>query len=431
MKVVECLKKMNKSYPANSNRLLELKQYYTSMYRYYMIKLFDNNFINDPTILDEKQLYSNIVDMGIKGMVNTLGTIELTAERVEYAYYKNNDAVVDDFLECLYYALKYREASNNLDLLHETFPKNISLNMILRGSKIVSKTGLKLNKATLCTMVGSGYTLDCINIKGDLWNIAMELLDIPEDEWSSDGILDSDLTHEQEVQCIDILLNGRVSIKGKYSDKLIEWLHDHKWSSDNLMTLSKVGMLDYIYFNSSDSVLNALYKVINSVDPDSIAAIVEDTIYIKKKMEYYVIPTSSFVVKSGYPEEVYTVGPLILGYMGEGYTREYLDEEDIRYMGIPVSTYTDEGELIYLYDREQVFMDCPTWFKENGDIYFEKVEWSNPFKADSLPHKLFEICKEGQDGKLGILEMGNYTYKDIVSAKKKVMNALLKLARSS
>ena len=428
MKVADCLKRMNKSCPINSSRLLELKQYYISMYRYYMIKLYDNNFINDPTMLDKKQLYSNIVDMGIKGMVDSSGTIILTSERVEYAYYKNNDTVAEDFLECLYYTLKYREASHNLDLLYETSSKSISLNMILRGSKIVSRSGLKLNKSNLCAVIGSGYTLDSISIKDDLWNIAMKELGIPEDEWLSDGLLDSDLTHEQEVQCIDILLNGKTALKGKYSDKLVSWLHDHKWSSDNLMTLSKVGMLDYIYFNMSEVVLSAIYKVLNSVNPDDIVAIVEDTVYLKKKMEHYVIPISSFAIKSGYPEEIYTVGPLIYGYVGEGYTKEYLCEEDIRFMGIPVSTYTDEGELIYLYDREQVSINCPTWFKENGDIYFEKVSWSNPFKSGSLPYKLFEICKEGQNGALGVLEMGNYTYKDIQTAKNKVMNALLKLA---
>lgn len=427
MKVVEYLKKVNKPIPANSNRILELKQYYISMYRYYMIKLFDNNYISDPTVLDEKQLFSNIVDMNIKGMVDSSGTIVLTSERVEYAYYKNSDVATDTFLECLYYALKYREASNSLDLMYETFPKNISLNLVLKGSKIISRTGLKLNKASLSLIVGSGYTLDTVDIKEDLWGIAMKELNIPESEWLSDGILDIDLTHEQEVQCLDILLNGKTHLNGKYADKLVNWLHNHKWSSDNIISLSKVGMLDYIYFNSSKEVLNALYRELDKLDLESIVAIVEDTIYIKKKMKSYVVPISSFVVKSGYPEEIYTIGPLIHGYIGEGYTREYLEEEDIRYMGIPVSTYNDEGELIYLYDREQVSLNCPTWFKDNGDIYFEKVDWVNPFKANSLPHKLFELCKEGQDGKLGVLEMGDYSYKDIEAAKKKVMNALIKL----
>lgn len=431
MKVVDCLKKMNKSYPANSNRLLELKQYYMSMYRYYMVKLFDGNYIDDPTVFNERQLYANIVDMNIKGVVDSSGSIELTSERVEYAYYKNNDTSVDSFLECLYYALKYREASVNLDLFHETFPKNVSLNMKFEGAKVVSRTGLQLNKATLCTMLSSGYTLDCKDIKEDLWEIAMKELGVPECDWYLDGLFDSDLTHEQEVQCINIILNGRTIIKGKYSNVLSKWLHEHKWSAENNMTLSKVGLIDYIYFTLSDLVFNAFSKIINSVDEDTVMAIVGDTVYFKKKIEHYVIPISSFAVSSGYPEEIYTSGPMVFGYMGEGYSREYLDEEEIRYMGIPVSTYTDSGELVYLYDREQVSIDCPTWFKDNeANLDFEVVDWLNPFKdPESLPYKIFDICKEGLGGKLGILDVQDYTHKEIETAKKKVMKALLKIIK--
>lgn len=430
MKVVDCLKKMNKAYPANLNRMLELKQYYISMYRYFMVRLFDGNFIDDPTILNEKQIYANIVELGIKGMVNSSGSIELTSECVEYAYYKNKDDLARTFLGNLYYALKYRESSVNLDLFHETFTKSVSLNMRLVGAKVVSRSGLKLDKSTLCTMVSSGYTLECVEIKEDLWNIAMKELGIPEEEWCSDGLFDKDLSHEEEVSCINILLNGRTLLNGKYADILSKWLLEHKWSSENAMTLSKVGLVDYIYSNSSDSVLSALSRVINSYNEEDVMAIVGDTVYIKKPIKDFTIPVSMFSVSSGYPEELYCAGSLIYGYSGEGYPVEYLQEEDIRFMGLPVVSCTDEDVLVYLYDREQVGVEYNTWFKENGvNLEYDLPNWVNPFSKDpeSLQYQLFEICRNGQNGVLGKIDASKFTYKEIEAAKKKVAKALVKI----
>ena len=42
-------------------RLLELKKYYLSMYRCYMIRLYDLGYIADPTRYNQKEIIQNLL----------------------------------------------------------------------------------------------------------------------------------------------------------------------------------------------------------------------------------------------------------------------------------------------------------------------------------------------------------------------------------
>ena len=77
MKVVEFINAANKKTSVKVDRLMDMKRFYLSMHRVHMVYLYDKGYINDPTKFDEKQIYSNIVDMRIKGMISMSGEIIL------------------------------------------------------------------------------------------------------------------------------------------------------------------------------------------------------------------------------------------------------------------------------------------------------------------------------------------------------------------
>lgn len=425
MKVVDFLKKVNAKKPLNSNRVLELKQYYLSMYRYNMVKLYDLGYIDDPTIFKETQIYKNIIDLKIQGMYDLSGKIQLSTEWVSYAYHKNNSTEQQEFLTALYYVLKYREYSSDLDMFYETFNKGISLQLYYQGSKVVTRSNVVPSRGSLMCMIQKGETLSELSIKGSIWILAMKELGIPEEDWYLDGLFDISLTHAEEVAFINILLNGKVLLKGKYSKLLEDWLYSHKWS-DSKMTNVRKGLVDYIYVFYSDEVYKAMFDVVNSVPENTLVAIYEDTIYVRKPIQRYYIPVGYFAIESGYEDTLLSDSNAIYGYTGEGYLSNYLDEEGIPYIGVPVKVVHPDMSESYIYDREQVSLKTDTWFKQSNVCFaFDRMQIENPFKEQtSLPHILFDIYVSAQNGNLGYIDISKYNIKEIEQAKVKVARKL-------
>lgn len=425
VKILDYLDKCNTKYSVNMSRMLELKQYYLSMYRFYMVKLYEKGYISDPTIFSKKEVLQNILDLHISGVFDITGSARLEEDWLSYVKYVNkNNKEVSEFIDLLYLAVKYRDYSLELDLFSEEFIKTISLKLTFVGSKIVPRNKMKLSKGSLQCIIPQGKKLSTVNIKSQLWDIAMVVLGIPKEHWYLDGLFDKRLTHEQEVECINILLDGQTSVEGKYSEKLKDWLFNHKWLKGG-MYKEKQGLISYIYLNMTDEVFSALQEELGKLDPEKVKAIIEDTIYFEDEVTEYKIPISYFTVAT-FEEDLLLEGNEMFGYTGEAYSKEYLEEEGIPFVGLPIRVVLDDQSKVYLYDREQVETESETWFSYNEvDFEFEDLEIENTFKEGTLPHELLDIYINAQKGELGTIS-AEYTLKEIETAKMKVAKMLLR-----
>lgn len=410
----------------SSTRVLELKQYYLSMYRFNMLRLYEAGYIDDPTLFNRKQIIKNIVDLKITGLFDVTGKIHLSSDWLRYAKDRNHGEDQKDFLSNLIEVMKYREYNNDLDIFYEAFNKTIHLQMYRVGINLQTRTTAPIHRGTLMTLVPSGKTIQEVNIREALWVEAMKVLEIPESDWFSDGLFDSNLSHEAEVQHINILLNGLVHLSGKYSKNLSDWLFAHKWSNSKINN-EKKGMIDYLYTSSSDGAFEALSDILEPLDESSVIGFIGDTVYIERDMENYKIPISYFAVCSCVEDILICSSNAIYGYTGEAYDRDYLDDEEIPYIGLPIKVVCDDLTEKYVYDREQVDTPVESWFKASEvDFEFEEGKRiNNPFRdEDSLQYELFEIYVRSQNGELCSIKADKYTYKEIEQAKKKVAKKL-------
>lgn len=428
MKVVDFVNKANEKKTVNPTRLCELKQYYVSMYRFYMLHLYDMGYISDPTLFNREEIIKNILDLEISGVYDVTGVIHLETSWVKYARLKNKREEASQFLDALYNVLKYKEYSHDLDIFYEEFNKNVSLRLKMVGSKIVPRSGVKLSRGSLQSLVSRDEKLYTISIKEVLWDKALEVLQIPEEDLLSDGLFDKDLSHEEEVDSALLLLEGVITPTGKYAKELEDWLFKHKWSAINPSNL-KQGLISYVYTNYMEDVFAALKGVLSSIDVENVVCVLEDKVFVRDKIKNYKIPVSYFSVACGYEDIVLQDNNALNGYTGEAYIKEYLDEEGITYIGLPITILNKDNDKIQLYDREQVSIETNTWFKsENLSFYFEPVDFGNPYKdEDLLTYQLFDIYLRAQEGEMGSIPLEKFSIAEIEKAKRKVTKMILKL----
>lgn len=436
MKVVEFINAANKKTSVKVDRLMDMKRFYLSMHRVHMVYLYDKGYINDPTKFDEKQIYSNIVDMRIKGMISMSGEIILTSNHIRYAAYKNrDDESVHEFLSILYNVMKYYELSREVDSIYEEFKfyedvkQKVGPNLILKSSRVISKSAYTVGRATMACLLKNGNTVSCEYINGFMWDIAMRELGIPEEDWHKDGLFDSSLSHDEEVECMSILLEGIVDLSGKYADVLTDWMFQHKWLEKG-MSIDKKGLFSYVYVAYTSEVLEGIEKALDELIDrgKSVIGIIENTIYYEDTIKEYNIPIGCFSVQAGYEDSVMYEGNCIIGYTGEAYPVDYVLEENVPFVGCPVELNTSCKNKGIYFDLEQVAVSSDTWFKsEKVEIDFEENsdnDDENPFKEGSLEHKIHSMYKNSFKGNLlGKLE-GSYSISDIESAIKKVMSKI-------
>lgn len=433
MNVSEAIKSVNQKRSSNINRMLEQKQYYMSMYRYYMTLLYDKGYISDPTVFNKEEILSNILDLEIKGMFDVQGVVQLSCEWVEYVSYvnkKNNEA--KEFLYLLGKILKYKEYSHDIDLFYEEYKKKVSLNLFLKGGRVCNKQGTPITRGSLQCLVNSEQCVKEISIKNAIWEISMKELGIPEKDWYSDGLFDKNLTHEEEVRCEGILLNGKVSSSGKYSDVLNDWLFKHKWSQSKI-SYNNTGLIEYLYYAKSEKVIEALNERLIVYNAEDVVALYEDTIYIKKDITNYKIPCSQFVVLVDGNDNLIQESTVLTGYTGEAYSADYLEEEGISYIGLPIKVLREDLESVYVYDREQVDTKSETWFKSmNMCLDFEYTDYINPFKQGTVHYLLFESYLNSLKGEMGSINLKetDLSIKEIRNAEKRVVKAILKAVNS-
>lgn len=408
MTLSNIVSEMNKNRPRiKSRRLVFLKGYYLSMYRVYMMRLFDDCYISDPTVFNEKEINKNIAEMSIADMFGYSGSLRLSYDQIRFAYLKAEGSK-KTFLENLMNTIKYREMCVYLDKVYEVFnfresrTSYIRLNLCYQGAKILAKSSVEFNEVTAECLSEFEDEIKTININEYIWCLAMNELGIPREDWQKDGLMDSKLSHKEEVECAEGILNGTFKVTGgKYSETLIEWLKVHPWGNNRVSVESK-GLYDYIFHFKMFEIEAAVDAITEAIikDKDSVLmGMYGSIIYYKQHRKSYDMPIGLFQVINDVNEEekVNHESTCVYGMTGEFYSIDRLEEDGITYAGCPVLLPVDK-EVIFAYDREQTDVQFETWYSfNNADFTFGEDESNrlpkSPFKKDSPSDALYNGYK--------------------------------------
>jgi hypothetical protein len=384
-------------------RLVWLRSHYYAMYRVYMMRLFDEFHISDPTVYSEGEIIKGIAEMGISRMFSNSGRVSLSYDQAKFAYYKATDEVEKSFLYSLMNMLLYRNYCNTIDKIYEDCgfrsaqKARIRLGMCIQHSKVTVKNGVEFNAATANCMTTFDYEVKSININEFIWGLAMAELGIPQEDWNKDSLFVDGLSHSQEVECAKGILNGDfVSKGGKYTSLLTSWLKSHPWG-DNRKTVDSKGLYDYIFAVKCEellSVFKSLFELLNKDKDSELLGVYESSIYYAEPREEFCMPMGTFQVLNGAgSDELLLSQSFALGGMtGEFYNVERLEEDGIGYVGCPM-WLSNSKENILVYDREQTDVVFDTWYQYNGAIFNfdESVSMpKNPFTYGSLPHTIYD-----------------------------------------
>lgn len=436
MKFIDFVNKFNEKKTIRTQRLMDMKKYYVSMYRVHMVRLYDKGYISDPTRMNTKEIYSNIEELGIRSMFTVTGVIELSSRMAMYSYYKNySNAEAREFLDILYNVLRYGEYIDDIDKLYDSCgfasctKMPLSLGLRLKGARVVSKTEYNISRAVIACFQDAIHTTDEYCFNDDLWTLAMQELGIPEDEWEKDGLFDKDLSHEQEIDFMELLLDGIVPASGKYKDTLEKWLYEHKWTNRGF-TVSSNGLFEYLFSAKSNEIFEISTTLLNSLSEEGkkVWGMSGSKFWVEREIETYNIPMSTVCVVCGDEDEVMFDGGALNGYTGEVYPIEYVQSEGIHCIGCPVELYISPKDKGLFYDLEEVDIQADSWFKlniQNLDFYGPNETIPRPkkalFKPGSLEEKLYLMYEDSLRGKL-VGELP--TLEGFEAAKKVVMKAI-------
>ena len=388
---------------------MEVKRYYLALYRCYAIKLYDLNYIDDPTRYDESKIVGSMMEMGIRDMISPTGKVELSSKHIRFAMLRNKDNEEKfEFLQILYNMCKYREYSKTIDNLYEEFKFSESVSsseiiktaMYLRGSKVIQRTGIPFDEAVARAISDFSTDTKSVSINDDLWVLAMKHLNIPEEDWYIDGLFDGKLSHADEVECMEGILNGNFKvIGGKYYSLLNDWLFGHKWSSEGKGKFDVLGLYDYLFSGYVNEILAILNKKLAEVESykgfKGIVGIDTDRIFYNVTREEYLMPVGVFAVVcgEGVSEDILPDYNVITGYTGELYSLERLVEDQIMYVGCPIYMYTSKSKEGIFYDLEQTDIVGESWFKaEEAVIDFGGIseDMYNSLSENTLSERLYK-----------------------------------------
>lgn len=408
MKLQDYISEMNKKSTVKTQRVMDLKRYYLSMYRVFMVKLYDSNFISDPTLFNEKEFFGNISSMKLSGMYDYTGNIRLTYKQSYFASKLVKDEEEKLFLYLLSNALKYRELSKDIDKLYDENQlndlqrHNVSFGLRSKGAMVVSKTSCGISESICNCFLNSDEYCEEINFNSKIWEYALDVLGIPECERKEDGLFVKGMSNKDEIEFCDLIFEGSTRLDGKYSSLLENWLIDHKWETRG-MTNNCKGLFEFVFSDRFHELMRFQVELLSN--RKDVICIYKNYMYIKKKVSEYYIPIGCFTVSSDEEDILLFEGNSLCGYTGEAYPLEYLDSNDITYIGCPIELYVNNKDKRLFYDLEQVDTKQETWFKcNNVDFVFceeeDLPEIKGNISKDSLEDKLANIYLNALRGNL-------------------------------
>lgn len=390
----------NRKTKTKVKHIMSLKKYYLSMYRCYLIQLYDRGYISDPTRFDELSIRKLLMELGVN-IVNNWGKIDLSSNNVLFFYYKNkNNEDVADFLLILYNVLKYREYSYKVDRIYEEYYLEdssvvVKTTMKIKCSMIVQQSGLTFDDCIASCIVPFENKVNKISINEDLWKLVMTELGIPKCDWYIDGIFDSSLSHEEEVMFLEHITNGEYKVSGGlYIDHLVKWLYNHKWNDGVRYKADLKGLFDYLFSTYPSEVSNLLCSKIEKLSEEKVIAIDKGSIYYISDRVDFDMPFGQFIIMcdTDCSETILSDINIVGGYTGEVYTENRLIEDGISYVGCPIYVDVSKSKKEIVYDLEQTDIKGDSWFasEENMDLSFEVVDLPNPFEEGSIESQIYQ-----------------------------------------
>ena len=417
------LKRFNKVNRLSSDVMFSVKKRYLSLYRAYMMCMYDEGFISDPTCFNEVEIRKNIQDMKITGMVQSSGVVCLSSKQVGFALCKNKsneDAVV--FLRLLEKVLYYRECNHDIDILYDTVfngPKesnkdgSYSVGMSLRASGpfIQPTKPYRVCEGVLACLYKDnvqGKRIRYLDFNDKIYDLALRELNIH--YTGSCGLFVKGLSREEEISHLDLILDGLVTLNGKKSKELESWLkaHARNVDVDEKYRNIKIGLYSYILQNYTSEVFSyqkeTLKNCIDKVGEDNILSMSTTKVYFCEPEERMEFPVSHFVVFAGEEDLISTDGRNVLeGYTGECYEVSYLEREDAIFTGCPIELYMgDEVKLVV--DLEQTEYYKPkgsmTWFtyREANLSYDHSLYLKGKYEEGSFEDELFRAYGDIEKG---------------------------------
>ena len=384
MRTVEYVGKLNKlSHVADIDKVCSLKGYYMSMYRFYMLKLYDIGYIEDPTVYDEITIRRNLADLNIVGIKSTIGSYILNSDRIRYTLYKNKGEEQQEFLLLLYNALLYREYCKSIDSLYDIYYKKDTFTLNVRAEKgmFVPKNDIVFTKANMRCLIEEEYTVGCNTIAYKQLEIMYESIGVPFEDYA----IDKDLTIEDTMELIPVIFGNHPpdALDGEYADVVKSWFKKYNRSIES-----------HFYSHNAPTIFDLLEEILNKMEYSSIIAIYKNKIFYKKEIEYMKYPIGFFSITGGYGGDIVSTNEDINGYVGECYTEDYLINEGYNYIGAPI--YVNNT---LVYDREQINMDSQSWFlAEDIDFEFEEPTILNISNEK-------DAIQSTKEGKLGIIKL--------------------------
>lgn len=366
MTITDYLSKANKIFDIDKDSIIYLKQYYLSMYRYYSLLMYDKSYISDPTRFDEKSIRQNLVELNIKGCTSRAGGLRLNSKQIKFCLCINKGKTQQEFLSLLYYVLLYREYSISLDKFYEYYGlKGIKLGLKLSRGYACIRNGVELNKATarLLTQNVKSTTVKKYSLSSFIRKMALNELGIEDKE----GQLDNRLSIEDEENLIEVLFGSMPPsyLNGPEAYKLYDWYNKNAGQFVNLIeTLIYKNYYDFI------EAMNNFCTEIES-SGEKIVLVEGISVYTEKTIHKENYPIGYFSIIDGQDDDVFDQ-IFKNGYTGEGYTKEYLEEEGYIYTGIPIKVIKGSKEML-VFDIEQTSVPYNTFFKSyNQDYVFEE-----------------------------------------------------------
>lgn len=435
MKISEYLNCFNKPISIPLSKIYSIKKYYLGMYRAYMVKLYDNGYIGDPTRFDIDEINKNFIDLNIRYMSDISGKIRLESHFIGFVKCRNKESDYDtiNFLSLLEKALYYKEGSENIDKLYESAVKNsvkLSMKLVKRGAFIDSSKnsgGVDLNNMGILDCISKfGYSVKSISILDEVFKLVLEELGIPVSESSKDGLFIEDLTHDEELLYSDIIFNESVLYNGLYKDAISSWMEKNKWVLSNKKNVEKNGLMWYVCYKRYDEISSLQLGMLNgfssTYEGTDLKMISMDSyhLYYIEPCDSMLIPISQFVVLADESESVLAEHP-IGGYTGEVYSVDYLVSNEIDFTGCPI-VVSNGVKQIEVVDVEQTELrDSESWFKSMGaSLDFSVSYHQNPFKEGTLEDRLYQCCIRAENGEVISKIRVDFSESDLVKAKRKV-----------
>lgn len=404
-------------------RWVRLKQYYISMYHFYLLKLYDLGYISDPTDVDEKELRTCIADLEIHNCEDECGKVLLTSQYALYALKLAKDEEQKEFLNLLYETLRYREYFIELDKLYENASNGtINFTLTIKGcSRITTMDDVKFNRGVFSILVKDGYTVKEINIRKEMFDLAMKELGISRSDYCDNMFIEG-LSLEDHIYFAEIILNGKVKLTGVYADKLIDWLSKHKWCNTKILSVNSKGLYSYIYGTKSNEVLRIIERNIDEhLSKEDLVMAYEDRLYIEKPIENYTIP---FGLVAVYSDEF--TDDIMLnyynatnGFNGECYDYSYIHKNGLDCVGVPFKINVGTIEC-YVFDVSQVSWKVrpDSWFKTVGASFeFEDDFYRKSFLyKGSTEYEVFNAWIYANRGIIYKVKSPKNGYKGIVKA---------------